>query len=175
MLFLCPHAVTLHFVPNASNPLYPLKRASFWFSSKCSKFVQLFMWIFLTTYSFITIVAAAVDANTSGSPTSAVGSTSVGSQDQQPTSTGFSQDRGTISALFGLNGGSLTSSSISSHPWKLKWWILFCETKFNHPPAQGPNCLLLSLDYLQTLHTIGFPCQNAKCFGFPCCKQLSSL
>jgi hypothetical protein len=28
---------------------------------------------------------------------------------------------------------------------------------------------------LQTLHTIGFPCQNAKCFGFPCCKQLSSL
>ncbi len=24
-----PHAVTLHFVPNASNPLYPLKRASF--------------------------------------------------------------------------------------------------------------------------------------------------
>ncbi|KAH9561957.1 hypothetical protein CY35_05G048800 [Sphagnum magellanicum] len=58
----------------------------------------------------------AVDANTSGSPTSAVGSTSVGSQDRQPTSTGFSQDRGTISALFGLNGGSLTSSSISSHP-----------------------------------------------------------
>jgi hypothetical protein len=83
-----------------------------------------------------------VDANTSGSTTSAVGSTSVGSQDQQPTSTGFSQDRGTISALFGLNGGSFTSSSISSHPWKLKWWILFCETKFNHPPAQGPNCLL---------------------------------
>jgi len=58
----------------------------------------------------------AVDANTSGSTTSAVGSTSVGSQDQQPTSTGFSQDRGTISALFGLNGGSFTSSSISSHP-----------------------------------------------------------
>ncbi|CAM6048551.1 unnamed protein product [Sphagnum compactum] len=58
----------------------------------------------------------AVDANTSGSPTSAVGSTSVGSLDRQPTSTGFSQDRSTISALFGLNGGSFTSSSISSHP-----------------------------------------------------------
>ncbi|KAH8961514.1 hypothetical protein BDL97_05G054400 [Sphagnum fallax] len=62
------------------------------------------------------LISERVDANTSGSTTSAVGSTSVGSQDQQPTSTGFSQDRGTISALFGLNGGSFTSSSISSHP-----------------------------------------------------------
>jgi hypothetical protein len=62
------------------------------------------------------LISERVDANTSGSTTSTVGSTSVGSQDQQPTSTGFSQDRGTISALFGLNGGSFTSSSISSHP-----------------------------------------------------------